>query len=612
MSNGFRFQTKLFIYHSIIFVLVVSFSLIFFSIYISRTALKQSRDNLNQLTASTMRQVDNFLQEMDKTTLFVITNPLIRDVFSGIKKADARQNYFSIVNENTKQISDTLASICLANLSTPFRASLYNSSGDYISTGIRDNPDTISKLVYGDNYGQWYSQLISRPGKVILPTHDDFWTNTGNQKVISVLRQIIIPSSYDSFGIVEAQKPYESLVQLLEQNDASYMKMYLFTNEGDVVYPVYGEFTGNTARYYMDKIGPAPSGNGTIQSPITDKPEFVFYTRSAYSNWTLILAEPEENLMKPIRLTRMIIIWTGAGLLLISLVFIFILSNRLSKPLKLLRNSVRQVTLDNLSMDIAGSDGSNEIIELNHLFEKMFTRLKDSMDELVQTKSHELKAQMIALQSQMDPHFLYNMLSVISADSQEAGAEKTTQICLLLSSMLRYSTSYNDDFSPVFDEIRHVENYLQLMKIRFEYKLNYKISVDDELNNKQTNIPKLTLQPIIENCFRHGFKEVPPPWYIEIKAYCRVNNWYIEILDNGSGFEDHKIKQIFEQVDNFVENPYSSIKDLKLGGMGLINTIVRLRLLYREEMVFKIEENDTFQGTKITIGGPAYDQGNGS
>ncbi|RCX18795.1 sensor histidine kinase YesM [Anaerobacterium chartisolvens] len=606
MFNSLKFQTKLFMYYSVVFILIVSSALFFFYIYISQITLRQSEENLNQLTTSTMSQIDNFLLDMDRTTLYVISNPVVKEVFSGIKKSEEAQNYFSVTTEDNRQISDTLASICLANLQTPFRTSLYNANGDYISTGIRDNSNAIAKRVYHEDYGKWYTQLISGPGKVILPTHDDFWSEDANIKMISVLRQIIIPSSYESFGIVETQKPYDSLEKLLKQNDSPGRGIYLLTESGDIVYPVSADFTSSDAVYYLDRINTGKSGNADVTGPVTNKSELIYYTRSDYSGWTLILAEPKENLLKPIRLTGMIIVLTGTGLLFISLIFIFILSNKLTRPLKILRNSVRQVTLDNLSMDIAQSDDSDEIIELNHLFDGMFARLKDSMNELVQTRAHEMKAHMIALQSQMDPHFLYNMLSVINADSQTTGSEKTTQICVLLSSMLRYSTSYNDDFLPVGDEIRHVTNYLKLMKIRFEYKLDYEVAVDDKLYQKKTDIPKLTLQPIVENCFHHGFRSIQPPWHIKINAFCGGSTWYVEVSDNGAGFSEDKIKRIFEQVDEFVKNPYTSIKDLKLGGMGLINTIVRLRLLYKEDMIFKIEQN-AGGGTKITLGGPIYD-----
>ncbi len=216
---------------------------------------------------------------------------------------------------------------------------------------------------------------------------------------------------------------------------------------------------------------------------------------------------------------------------------------------------------------------------------------------------------MIALQSQIDPHFIYNTLSLVTAYSRDMGVDKVTEISSRLSSMLRYITSYKEDFVTLDKELSHVENYLMLMKLRYEDQFDFSFDIEESIIQKGITIPKLTLQPVVENSFQHGLKDVFPPWNIHIKAYLKETFWIIEIKDNGVGISDDQIIKIYKKVDDFTNNPSENIKDLKLGGMGLINTVVRLKLAYKKDFILNIENRSSeMQGCKITIGGALSDK----
>src|SRR5690349_15371731 len=126
LSKGFKFQTKLFLNYSLIVVVIVTLSLTFFYLYISKISLRQSEDNLDQLASSTMSNIDSLLSDMNMTSLYVISNPVIKDVFSSIKKKETDSNYFETVPEEKKLILSTLVAINLNNSQSNFRTSLYN------------------------------------------------------------------------------------------------------------------------------------------------------------------------------------------------------------------------------------------------------------------------------------------------------------------------------------------------------------------------------------------------------------------------------------------------------------------------------------------------------
>jgi len=191
---------------------------------------------------------------------------------------------------------------------------------------------------------------------------------------------------------------------------------------------------------------------------------------------------------------------------------------------------------------------------------------------------------------------------VISAISREQNNLEISEICTKLSGMLRYISVYNEETVLFQSELNHLENYLSLMQIRFEDQLHYTIDIDKKFREIDLYIPKLILQPLAENCFQHGFKKVAPPWIIKLHASIDQDYWKVTIFDNGIGIPTSKIDEIKDQVSDFLRAPSKSIKDLTLGGMGLINILVRLKLFYQDDFIFDIQ-NGNYSSTQITIGG---------
>ena len=130
--------------------------------------------------------------------------------------------------------------------------------------------------------------------------------------------------------------------------------------------------------------------------------------------------------------------------------------------------------------------------------------------------SFEMRAYLRALQSQMNPHFLYNMLSAIVESGEEENSPRTVAMCMKLTEMMRYIADYNNDRVSFEAELQHARNYLDLMKERYEERFSYEIHADADA--LPILVPKLIVQPLAENCFKHGFSGCKPPWRIEIRA----------------------------------------------------------------------------------------------
>jgi two-component system sensor histidine kinase YesM len=249
------------------------------------------------------------------------------------------------------------------------------------------------------------------------------------------------------------------------------------------------------------------------------------------------------------------------------------ISLKMTRPINDMIVSAQSISWSNLDMKTLEGNDENEIMALNNTFKETLKRLSKSMQL-------ELGARLNALQSQMNPHFLYNTLSVISASADQQ--EKVERMCSRLSDMLRYSTVYEEESnSTLEDEVRHTENYLELMKDRYEENLIYNIEEAGEL--ERVKVPRVILQPIVENCFKHGFGQNGFPWIIHVAVTASHGHWRIHVRNNGRPFQERDLTELNEKVEGFLKG-----EQKKISGIGLTNTIIRLRLLYEEQVEYEI------------------------
>ncbi|NMB42724.1 MAG: histidine kinase [Clostridiales bacterium] len=200
----------------------------------------------------------------------------------------------------------------------------------------------------------------------------------------------------------------------------------------------------------------------------------------------------------------------------------------------------------------------------------------------------------------MNPHFIYNVLNVISYRGAMIDDEVICDMCFNLAEMLRYSTNTKERQSTIEEEVEYLKRYLYLLKQRYQHKLEYIIDMDASVANQV--IPKVVLQSLVENSINHGFNNVDKIMEISIKGWSEKGWWYISIEDNGQGFsETTKVKLLekMKEVKDIIKNVDQNL-ELEIGGMGLINSYGRLLLLYEDDFSFEITSNK--EGTRITIG----------
>ena len=594
-----NFQKKIFISFSVIIIIwIIAVSFAFYR-YASGILLSNYFDNSRQLSEKISKQIDVRFKQLDVAALGIVYNNDVQNVMSRLNNDKVVNgidvlNYNLIVNKNLKTVF-----YCLPDVT---RTIIFNANKNfYFYYGMnQEEPDVFNKKLQNS---VWYNKLM-KTGKLsfISPPHFDDWAS--NPKiVVSLLRKFNNPYS-DEFGIIEIQIPYTVLENAcIVDSISSEYSVIILDNNYRKIYPYKTtSFINSFLHHSMQKkfFRDKTSGSGEIGFGVNDRLLYGFY-KSDYSNWTVILTSKKTHLLRQLGLYRNIILLTGLIILTLILLAFFWLSKSLTRPLKQLTATIEKVSLDNMSLEVS-HNGYDELKILNNSFISMFSKLKDSINKVYESKIRESNAHLLALQAQMHPHFLYNSLNAIIAAGEQYGVEASNAMCRNLASMMRYITSPANSNVTIEEELSHTLHYLDLLKVPYEDSLIFEVKIQDSLLLEK--IPKLTLQPLVENCINHGFKNIRPPWKIKIEGFYDAENiGVIVIEDNGSGFDIEVLSKLNKQMEEFRLNLKEGNfqENLEIGGMGIINIYSRLLINFKEDLTFRITNKNPL-GSIISIG----------
>lgn len=230
--------------------------------------------------------------------------------------------------------------------------------------------------------------------------------------------------------------------------------------------------------------------------------------------------------------------------------------------------------------------GVHEVKELSFAFNQMVYKIKRLMEQIVEEQQLLRKSEMKLLQAQINPHFLYNTLDSIMWMAESGDQKNVVKMISALAQFLRLSLSGGYDTILVADELKHVENYLIIQKMRYNDQFDYEITYDEAV--LQCKTLKIVLQPIVENAIIHGVANLPYKGKITINAGVRQDRLFFKVIDNGFGIRP-------EILDNILEE-----KPTTRSGMGVYNVNQRIQLMYGAEYGLQFESQPD-EGTTVSI-----------
>ena len=367
--------------------------------------------------------------------------------------------------------------------------------------------------------------------------------------------------------------------------------VYLTNDRGDIIWhPKQNEIY--SGRFEEDNKYAATLKDGITVENLRGKNITLNVRTIGYTGWKLVGVTPSAVLgVDGIKFRFFVLFVADLFLFLLAMINAFI-SDKISNPIKSLDGSVREIESGNLNVEIVPS-GSYEVEHLGKSIKNMLGRIKVLMSDLVAEHNAKRKSEFDTLQSQINPHFLYNTLDIIVWMIENENSDKAVNIVTALAKFFRISLSKGKNIITVKDEVEHVRNYLMIQNMRFKNRFEYSIDVDEEVLSYSSL--KLMLQPLVENAIYHGMEFMDGDGEIDVKVFKEDDSLYFTITDNGLGMSEDMVETLLSK--DFVPSKKGS-------GIGVKNVNERIKLYFGSEYGLKVE-SEPDEGTKITIHLPA-------
>lgn len=288
------------------------------------------------------------------------------------------------------------------------------------------------------------------------------------------------------------------------------------------------------------------------------------------------------------------------GVTLLCLWLAYRISASISAPIRQLAQTAEGIAQGNLDQPVAQYSKQSDFYRLGAAFKKMQQQLKQYIAAQKETleKDKQLKEmELEVLKSQINPHFLFNSLNVMSKLALIEGAERTSDLTVAMANLLRYNLKQLDTPVPLRDEVKHANDYFYIQQARYRDRVKFETDIDEE--QLDTTVPVLTLQPLLENIFVHGIEQLERNAVITLRIYGNTEFTWITIEDNGIGMNEHTKAQLLDYEHRQTASAKQS-KPHQSTGLGTRNVFRRLQLLYGAQHEVQIDSREG-EGTSITL-----------
>lgn len=577
-----RFRRKMILSYAAL-ALVLSLLLGFGWRYFNVRELRTERtDNLNFLSRQFAIQFDSTYDVMKQVTDYVLSDMDMLDAIRGLSDAD-NQYYDRMLVSREATLRNKLSNNYF--LSNFYRVIFFNPNGNLVYCTM-NNDESIIDIVVDMEDNQWIKEVELLHGKPFLTgIHKDNWKKDEQEEVFSMIRAI----QGEKMGYIEVQQKASRLEEMFSLPDGSIHVVALLA-DNEILYSDAGAETE-----ILKKLAEGKS-DGSYQLE-----NYLISVSTTRAGVRMILSENTKMADRAERNTLFFAFLLIVCVFALFMGFIVLISNRLTKPLHEIRALMEQTETTNLNQEIRIDTTDDEIVSLGHAYENLLKRLGEAADTEKRLSILQLQAQFDSLQAQVNPHFLYNVLNVISTRGMEDGDEGICEICGNLAAMLRYSTSNVERYASVREELDYMRQYVNLLQFRYEDRLNVEIECEDSIEKEI--LPKIVLQQLIENSVLHGYNKEDVVMNIRVKGFRDDTGWYIRVEDNGEGIEEDILRGLCRKMKEIREKIHvrQSAIEMEIGGMGLMNLYARMYLLYADKVVFEVG-NTKERGASITLG----------
>lgn len=523
----------------------------------ANTLKKNSREFVNETAKIISRDITKNLNQYDEISSSIAFDENLSSLLSGeindynyfIKSNKVKQKLYYFT-QNSKDVK----SIFIYPINR--------------SAVIRSN----SNIIYNDmNYidNEYFKSLASNAETRVWSTSAVAGSDPEGGNYLYFLRAI--PNFGTSNGLIQMQIREKSIFDIYK--DSSFGKdstIFIIDENGYIVsHPNKEKISTRIETSQIQKIN---QNSGSFTTEIDGKNYMIVYNAIASSKWTLIATIP----MDYIQSNNQWLLNTNLIIIMISFIFVILISvwvsSKIASPLERVGKAMKRLEKGDFEVRL-DYDSDNEIGKIYKRYNAMAAEIKNLMEVIRKEEKKKKEAYIKVLQAQIKPHFLYNTLFTIKC---LASIKKQPQIEELLDSLIKLlmaSISKGGEFVSVYEEIEYIKNFALIQKYRFEDKFKVIFNISSEIQN--CIVPKLIIQPIIENAIVHGMDtEIS---FIEVKIEGRLEGEDIvfRIRDNGKGIDADKINMMLQASENKNKNGFN--------GMGIKNVNERIKLYFGDQ-----------------------------
>lgn len=513
--------------------------------------------------------VENSRQLLNQTTIN------LEDYLRNMRRISDAMYYTVIKNTDlgSETLEDSMTLLYEANKDKLVSVACYTNDGELVAASPigteKKDIHVTSQEWFLNAVGELENFHFSTPHVQDLfddPSYRYYW-------VVSLSRTVeLTRNGVSMLGVLLVDMNYSSIEQLLEKanTDTSGDYVYLMAPDGEIIYHPKQDLI-HMGLYQENSLKAAEYEDTTVEETFQGEKRLVTVKTISYTGWKLISVVPMKSFTMGMTGMRNLVALLVALTVLAAVLLNQMVSARISKPLRRLNDSVKEWESGNMDPDIY-IGGSMEVEHLGKTLRSTVAQIRQLMDDIVVEQEAKRKSELDALQSQINPHFLYNTLDsivwMITGERYDDAVFMITQ----LASLFRISLSRGKTVIKIEDEIKHAQNYMNIQKIRYKNSFEVDFEIEKEILDGCT--VKLVLQPLLENAIYYGMEFMDGEGEIHVRGYRKGDDVYLEVEDNGLGMPEEEAAELL----NGEERPHKHGS-----GVGLINVHSRLRLRFGDE-----------------------------
>nr|WP_278244991.1 sensor histidine kinase [[Clostridium] dakarense] len=540
--------------------------LILFFNYFNNLLTKQNMNSFENTLNSVSNNIDTYLNDLQRLTLTPYMYNEIFEYMSYLNSSIENRNLNNINLYNlNKDYSSTLNKLINSSRKDILSITFIPESDPSKSYLVSKYYNILSEVPSPKYYNDWIkSTLEADGGTYFTPVHNTKYPNSQNEyKVFSLMRVVKNLDTKKVLGIIKVDAEESTIKEIISTiNISENSQLLLLDEDKQTIYSTHQN--GKSAEY------------NTQNHNVLEK-------KIASNDWTLLYLDSKQDLYSKTMLMAFMLLLIGILFVIISLLFFKIRSRSIINSIYQITSNIEQLETGDLSID-SNISGTYEFEHISNAINKISYKIKLHAKNEYEAIINKKKAEYIALQTQINPHFLNNILNGFVALNRLNEKQLLEDSLIQLSQFYRY-TCKNSDISTLEEEFNCIEKYLSLEKLRFDDLIDFELNLSN--NTKNIKVPKLILQPLVENCIKHGFKDSGEPILIKVSSIIENDNQnynlIISICDNGVGFDTNSsgcsdstgIKNIVERLHLFENDSQLNISSTL--GVGT-NCIVKLPL----------------------------------